>query len=440
MNTHSLIKHTGLAFCFILSSLILSKLLPNNYDLSAKYNKHNIATLGSFDVVKPTIKYGFALDTFHTETFEVTQGETLGSILSKYTTDKKTAYNLIEACKKSFNPRFIRPGMEMTLLANQDSKDPMYLIFTPDVYRYVVFDLNDANNLNIINRPVETSVEVVAGVMEGSLWQTIKKYNMDTELASQMEDAMECAFDLSRAGKGDVIKLVYERNTIEGEDVKAGKLLSAYYKGKLGEKYVFYFDNGTHKGYFDQDGRPMKKSYLQAPLKYARISSGFSMARLHPVLNKVVPHFGTDYAAPHGTPIHSVSDGIVEAKGYNSGNGYYIKIKHDKTYSTQYLHMSRFAKGLNNGSRVSQGQVIGYVGSTGLATGPHVCFRFWKNGKQVNPRNLKLPAPNPIPGASLAEFKQLRNAMMLKLAAVGRPLPGNAVIRVDENDLVQAQP
>ncbi len=167
---------------------------------------------------------------------------------------------------------------------------------------------------------------------------------------------------LRRAGRSDVIKLVYEKNCVEGKEVHAGKLLGAYYNGRLGEKYVFYFDNGKYKGYFDQNGRPMKKSYLQAPLKYARISSKFSMSRLHPILNKVVPHFGTDYAAPRGTPIISVSDGVVESMGRSGGNGNYVKIKHDKTYSTQYLHMSRFPRGLKRGSRVRQGQVIGFVG------------------------------------------------------------------------------
>jgi len=222
--------------------------------------------------------------------------------------------------------------------------------------------------------------------------------------------------------------------------VDAGKLLAADYKGRLGEKYVFYFDNGKYKGYFDQDGRPMKKSYLAAPLKYAKITSKFSMSRLHPILNKVVPHFGTDYAAPTGTPILAVSDGVIEAQGYTGGNGNYVKIKHDRTYSSQYLHMSRFPKGQRSGQRVRQGQVIGYVGSTGLATGPHVCFRFWKNGTQVNPKSCKLPAPSPIPGSNLSEFKVIRNEMISKLAAIGKPIPGESLVKKSEDELYLIEP
>jgi len=440
VSTHNLIKHTGLAFTFILSSLILSKLLPNNYDPSVKYNKNNIASLGSFDIKTPTLKFGFALDTFATETVTVQQGESLINILTRYTDQTRDAYNIIEACKKSFNPRIIHPGLELTILKNKRTNQPDYIAFQPDVYRYVVFDLNNHENIRVVEKPVQSSVEVVSGVMEGSLWQTIKKYNMDTDLASQMEDAMECAMDLSRAGKGDIIKLVYEKNVIEGEEVDAGKLLAAYYKGRLGEKYVFYFDNGKYKGYFDQDGRPMKKSYLAAPLKYAKITSKFSMSRLHPILNKVVPHFGTDYAAPTGTPIIAVADGVIEAQGYGGGNGNFVKIRHDKTYATQYLHMSRFPRSQRKGQRVRQGQVIGYVGSTGLATGPHVCFRFWKNGHQVNPKSCKLPSPNPIPGQNLTEFKALRNEMLGKLAAIGKPLPGESVVKMGEEELFLLNP
>jgi len=440
VNTNSLIKHTGLAFTFILSSLILSKLLPNNFDLSAKYNKSQITTLNSFNVKSPTLKFGFALDTFESESFTVQKDETLINILSKYTDEVRTAFNIVDASKKFINPRIIHPGLQITILKDLKTKKPEYIAFYPNVYRYVVLDLQNPDNISMVELPVEKSVEVVSGTMDGSLWETIKKYNMDTDLAGQMEDAMECAMDLSRASKGDVIKLVYEKNMIDGQEVDAGKLLAAYYKGRLGEKYVFYFDNGKYKGYFDQEGRPMKKSFLAAPLKYAKITSKFSRSRLHPILNKVVPHFGTDYAAPSGTPILAVSDGVIEAQGYSGGNGNYVKIKHDKTYATQYLHISRFPKGQRRGQRVRQGQIIGYVGSTGLATGPHVCFRFWKNGVQVNPKSCKLPSPNPIPGNNLAEFKTQRNDMLSKLAAIGKPLPGETVIKMAENDLFLVNP
>lgn len=442
LTSQSLIKHTSLAFVFIISSVVLTKILPNNLDFKTLYNKNNISSLGGFDIRKPNQQFGFALDTFQTERKIIESGETLLGILQNYSSGNNTSYELIRSISKKFNPRIIQPGKEMLVLKNKQNKNAEYLIYQPDVYKYIVFDFETPENTRVVYRPVDTLVEVASGVMEGSLWQTIKKYDMDTDLAEQMENAMECAFDLSRSSKGDHIKLVYEKKMIEGQEVGAGRLLAAYYKGRLGEKYVFNFQNKSYKGYFDEDGRPMRKSYLKAPLKYARISSGFSMSRLHPVLNKVIPHFGTDYAAPYGTPIIAVSDGIVTERGYTSGNGNHVKIKHDSRYATQYLHMSRFATGIRKGSRVRQGQTIGYVGSTGLATGPHVCFRFWKDGRQVNPKNLSLPAPNPIPGESLVQFKAVRNEMMRKLSSIGKPLPGQQVVKIsaEELELYSGQP
>lgn len=429
MNAQGLIKHTSLAFTFILSLVILSKIIPNELRRTDKYNPSDITTLGSFDITEPNIKFGFALDTFNTKEITIEKNQTFLSVLNGITNDNQLSYNIISACNKKVNLNLIRPGMKMTLLSGEDSHKPDYLVFEPDVYKYIVFDLNDPNASKIQYRPIERSIETVSGVMDGSLWETINKYDMDLSLASQMENAMECAFDLSRAGKGDIIKLVYEKNVIDGEEVDAGRLLAAYYKGRLGEKHIFYFDNGDEKGYFDQNGRPMRKSFLKAPVKYAHISSPYSKTRLHPILNRVIPHLGTDFAAPYGTPILAVADGVVEAASYSNGNGRFVKLKHSSVYSTQYLHMSRFAKGLRRGTRVRQGQVIGYVGSSGLATGPHVCFRFWKNGRQVNFRNLNLPSPNPMPSKDLKEFKVTRNEMMTMLAAIGKPIPGQKFVR-----------
>lgn len=429
MNAQGLIKHTSLAFTFILSLVILSKIIPNELRRTDKYNTSDIRTLGSFDIVEPNIKYGFALDTFNTQEVTIEKNQTFLSILNGFTQNDQQSYNIIAASRQKINLNLIRPGMKMLLLSSKQSNDPDYLIFEPDVYKYVVFDLNNPDNFSVKYRPIEKSIETVSGIMDGSLWETINKYDMDLSLASQMEDAMECAFDLSRASKGDVIKMVYEKNVIDGEEVEAGRLLAAYYKGKLGEKHVFYFDNGDEKGYFDQNGRPMKKSFLKAPVKYAHISSPYSTSRLHPILNRVIPHLGTDFAAPYGTPILAVADGVVEAASFTSGNGRFVKLKHSSIYSTQYLHMSRFASGIRRGKRVRQGQVIGYVGASGLATGPHVCFRFWKNGRQVNYRNLNLPAPDPMPSRDMKEFKTVRNDLMTKLAAISKPIPGQKLVR-----------
>ena len=187
-----------------------------------------------------------------------------------------------------------------------------------------------------------------------------------------------------------------------------------------GEKLYeeLYYENEEYAGFYDLEGRPTKKGFLKSPVKASRISSSFSMSRLHPVLKRRKPHLGTDYAAPYGTPILAVGNGVVTKAGYTRGNGKYIKIKHDKTFTTQYLHMQRFASGIKAGVHVKQGDVIGHVGSTGLATGPHVCFRFWKNGRQVNHLKENFPPPEPMPQEQLPDFFQVRDDIMEELDQV----------------------
>jgi murein DD-endopeptidase MepM/ murein hydrolase activator NlpD len=226
-----------------------------------------------------------------------------------------------------------------------------------------------------------------------------------------MEDALQWSVDFHHAQKGDRFKLLYEEETVECEPAGIGRVYAAIYETGGKEYHSIYFESGKKEqtGYYDLEGRPMNKGFLKAPVKYARISSGYNLRRFHPILKYVRPHFGTDYAAPAGTPILAVGSGTVIEAGYGKGNGNFVKIKHDNTYQTQYLHMRGFAKGIRKGAHVSQGEVIGYVGSTGLATGPHVCFRFWKNGQQVNHLNLKFPPPAPLPKEELPAFFQLRD-------------------------------
>ena len=209
--------------------------------------------------------------------------------------------------------------------------------------------------------------------------------------------------------------MIYEDKSIDGKSVGVGKVHAAYYKNLDNEYYAYYFENSKHNGYFDEKGRTMKKAFLKSPVKYSRISSKFNRRRFHPILRRVRAHLGTDYAAPYGTPIYAVADGVITKASRTRGNGNYVKIRHDETYQTQYLHMQKFAKGTRPGAHVKQGQVIGYVGSTGLATGPHVCFRFWKNGRQVNHLRLNLPPPDPMPEEDLPAFFELRDSMKIEL-------------------------
>jgi murein DD-endopeptidase MepM/ murein hydrolase activator NlpD len=242
---------------------------------------------------------------------------------------------------------------------------------------------------------------------------------MSISLIDKMEDALAWSVDFYHAQKGDEYKLIYERKYINNKAVTVGQLLGAYY---LNDKahYAIYWDTEHYAGYYDQFGNPTKKAFLKAPVKFSRISSRFSYNRFHPVLKRSRPHFGTDYAAAYGTPIHAVANGTVIARAYTKNNGYYVKIRHDNQYMTQYLHMQKFAKGIRKGSHVQQGQTIGYVGSTGLATGPHVCFRFTKNGRPIDHLRENFPPPEPLPQEQLEDYFVLRDSMVPIIDEIGQ--------------------
>jgi murein DD-endopeptidase MepM/ murein hydrolase activator NlpD len=230
---------------------------------------------------------------------------------------------------------------------------------------------------------------------------------------------------------------------VEGRSVGVKCLKAAYFKQK-GEETpiyaIFYDDKKGEKGWYSKDGAAMKDGFLKSPLKYSNISSHYNLKRLHPILGYVRPHFGTDYAAPYGTPIMSVAAGVVEEARYGGGNGNYVKIRHTKPYESQYLHMSRFAKGIKPGTSVKQGEVIGYVGATGLATGPHVCFRFWKHGTQVNHLKEKLPQISIWGYSDREKFKELSQDLVHQLSKVPFLTPEETAARKREFLTMRGKP
>ena len=375
--------------------------------------------ISSFPITVPTIKYGFALDTFQVIEKELQSGQFLGDILQKQNLDYLSIERLVQNAKDVFDVRHLRVGKPYMILTKDSTQQASYFIYEPNVYEYVVFELQGDMKVRKVKRPVTTEERTASGVIETSLWNTMVNNGLSYELTAKMEDALQWSIDFHHLQKGDQFKLVYDQNFIEGEAVGVGMVHAAYYKTGVNEYYAVYFDNGEDEGYYDLEGRPMNKGFLKAPVKYSRISSYYNLNRFHPILKRRRPHFGTDYAAPYGTPIYAVGSGVVTKASYTKGNGNFVKIKHDDTYQTQYLHMQKFAEGIRSGAHVKQGQVIGYVGSTGLATGPHVCFRFWKNGKQVNHLKLNFPPPAPLPEKDMPAFKKAREGYLAQLNALG---------------------
>lgn len=377
--------------------------------------------LSAFPIKIPKLKFGFALDTFHITVDTIRNNQFLAELLLPHKVEYQKIDQLARNVQDTFAVTKLRANKEYTILTRDTAEGADYFIYEPDVYSYVVYDLKDKLDAKVFYRPMETTIKEAAGTINSSLWVTMQSHGFPIDLIDKMEGVLQWSLDFYHIQNGDQFKLIYEERTIDGKYAGIGKVLGAYFKNYDNEYYGIFYENGKIKGYYDEAGRPMKSPFLKSPVKYSRISSSYNPRRFHPVLKRVRPHYGTDYAAARGTPIMAVANGVVTRAGYGKGNGNFVKIKHDKTYATQYLHMSKFGKGIRSGVQVKQGQTIGYVGSTGLATGPHVCFRFWKNGRQVNHLRLKLPNPEPMPETEKPTYFPIRDKMVGELGAIPFP-------------------
>ncbi len=362
---------------------------------------------------KPALKetkFGYDVTQYHFEEYPINYGSFLGDILSDRGVSYNTIYKLEKAAEKVYSLRKIKAGKNITLIRKDECEAPTGFVYSPSLFTYVVFTFDDTISVSEKQVPFETCRETLTGTIEAgsSLSQSMDDKGLSLAMTDELEDALAQVY-FPNAQPGDQWKIIYDRKYIKGKPVGSGHILAACYKNGNSEYFGFYFENDRYKGYYDIEGTPNKKTFLRAPVRASRISSGYNLNRFHPVLKRRKPHLGTDYAAAKGTPIFSVSDGVITRRGFTKGNGNYLKIKHNGVYQSQYLHMSKFKSGLKVGSRVSQGQVIGYVGSTGLATGNHVCFRFWKNGRQINHLRENFPPLDPMPYESLPEYYEVRD-------------------------------
>jgi murein DD-endopeptidase MepM/ murein hydrolase activator NlpD len=366
------------------------------------------------------IRWGFFMDEFVRSEKQLQRGDILGAILMEQAgMTYPQVTRLVENCKDKFKINSLRVGSSLQFFARKAGETPELMIYEPSPYQYTVFQLKEPFHVSVVKRDVTTKIVAAAGVLETSFWQALTDNGLSDELADGMIDVLASSVDFYHQRQGDRFKVVYEQHYVQGEAVGTGKILAAVYEREGKESYAFHFKKeGQKTDYYDYDGRPARKAFLKAPVKFSRISSRFNMNRKHPVLGYHKAHLGTDYAAPHGTPIIAVAEGTVVEATRRGGNGNFVRIRHDGIYETQYLHMSGFARGIRPGTRVAQGQTIGYVGSTGLATGPHVCFRFWKNGRQVDHLRLNLPQPQPITGELFEEYKVVRDEWIKLLNTV----------------------
>ena len=345
---------------------------------------------------KPKELFGLPLHPYHIQESTIQRNETLSSILESFQIEPSTVAKLVKQSKSIFNVRNIVAGKPYTVFISKSNPEKAeYFVYQPNTLEYIVYDLRDTVKVYKKKKDVDTKIENIGGTISNSLYEALQENGGESDMAVHLAKIFGGVINFYAIKEGDWFKIQYERNYVENEPIGSGRILSAVFShnGKEFQAHYFQTNPEIEGEYYDEQGNRLQRSFLKAPLKFSRISSRFTKRRLHPVQKVWKAHLGTDFAAPNGTPIIATGTGVVTESSSTRGNGNYVKIQHNKTYTTQYLHMSRRA--VRKGQRVKQGQVIGYVGSTGLATGPHVCYRFWKNGVQVDPlrQNIKMATP-----------------------------------------------
>ncbi len=323
---------------------------------------------------------------------------TLRDLLNTVGVPKADVNELADEGNK-FSIRRLKAGDKYTLAHERGRpEEVLMMMIEPKTEPYTFYKLNTGGNLSIekLDKQVELRENNISAIVEGTLGETFIDNNLNLKLISSIEEVLAWTIDLFDVGDGDRFKVLYNEEFVNGKSYRIDQIKALYFE-KDGKPYYAFNYNEGEQGFYNEFGQSMKRSFLATPIKYGGvITSGFGL-RTHPVTGHQKNHLGTDFAAPEGTPIQAVADGVISIATFKANNGNYVKIRHDKTYETQYLHMQKFADGIRKGSRVRQGDIIGYVGTTGLSTGPHVCYRFWKNQKQVNPLDENASSGSRIP-------------------------------------------
>jgi murein DD-endopeptidase MepM/ murein hydrolase activator NlpD len=354
----------------------------------------------------------------------VASGDTIESVCRRLAGDEWVVWR--DALVDEIDPKRLFPGTEFRG-TRAPAGDLEHLVVVFDRRREVHFLTRpDGIQVDRVERPLESEVVRLEGVVESSLFGAMDAAGGGPELAVRMAQVYQWDIDFLRdLRKGDTFVVVADRQTVDGQFYAWGTIFATrFVNGERTLDAVVYPDDSGQLGYYDLEGRPLRKQFLRSPLKFSRITSRFSMNRFHPVLRRSMPHYGVDYGAPAGTPVHVTADGTVRFAGRKGGGGNMVTVRHTNGYETNYLHLSRFGKGVRRGARVSQGQVIGYVGSTGLSTGPHLDYRVTLNGKWINPLAISSPPVEPLSEERLQRF--LAHALAVLSLITDEPPPQGA--------------
>jgi murein DD-endopeptidase MepM/ murein hydrolase activator NlpD len=348
---------------------------------------------------------GICLDSLRCVEGKVKNGQFFSNLMASLGLDSRQSYDLTQACGEVFDVRSLRVGNKYKAYYEGDVLQ--YVVYTKDKVNEVVFKCTEPYEVTVSSKPVTVEKKYADVTISSSLWVDMRTAGVSPLLILDLSDIYAWTVDFFGLQKGDRFRVLYDEKVCDGETIGIDTVRYAVFSHNGRNLPMVMFNQGDGGNiWWDENGASMRKAFLKAPLKFSRISSGFSYARKHPVTKKVRPHTGVDYAAPTGTPVMTIGDGVVTSVKYEGAGGKTIRIKHNSVYSTAYLHLSKYAKGIKAGTRVRQGEVIGYVGSTGRSTGPHLDFRVWKNGTPINPLKMESPPAEPIRQSNKKAFDE----------------------------------
>ncbi|MBN2275700.1 MAG: peptidoglycan DD-metalloendopeptidase family protein [Bacteroidales bacterium] len=384
-----------------------------------KYTRQHIAKISEPDTViaeSPVLLFGIPVDSFYTETGIVRRNQIPAQIMGEYNLPRGAMARLITLDRDEFDMRKIKAGNHFTVFLTRDSSSLLqYFVYEHSPVDFSIFDFTDSLRIIGFKKSIDPVEKRVCGRIETSLWNTIMDHDLNPMLALELSDIYAWTVDFFGIQPGDSFSVVYDELYVDTMSVGIGKIHAACFRQNGREYYAIPFVQDSVESYYDADGSSLRRTFLKAPLHFRRISSRFSHSRLHPILRIRRPHHGVDYAAPVGTPVFAIGDGKVLQAVYRGQAGRLVKIRHNSVYTSAYLHLSRFGKDIRPGAFVRQGQVIGYVGSTGLSTGPHLDFRVYKNGSAIDPLKMESPPVEPVKPGNWLAFDAVKEVTLNKL-------------------------
>jgi murein DD-endopeptidase MepM/ murein hydrolase activator NlpD len=361
----------------------------------------------------PVFMYGIPADSFKLIAGHIKRNGFLSEILIKHGISMQEIDQVLKNSRSVFDVRKIRSGNNYTLFCDRDTNARVrYLVYEHEPTTFYVFSFNDSLNITPFRKEIKKEINYSSVTIETSLWYAMINGGFDRSLVGDLSEIFAWTVDFFGLQKGDNFKVVYEEFLIDDKPSGIGRIYAAQFNRAGYSVTAIPFIQDGKESYFDIKGNSLRKAFLKAPLQFSRISSHFSSARMHPILRIVRPHYGVDYAAPVGTPVKSIGDGRIISTTDEGEAGKMVKIQHNSVYATGYLHLSRFGEGVSPGNFVKQGDIIGYVGNSGLSTGPHLDFRFYKNGYPVDPLKVDAPPVEPVSEENKNKFEEIKTVVL----------------------------